>query len=347
MSYAVFDALQAVGRGEVLSETKAEAFTNALMDGEATPVQTAGVVAAIAARGEQVSEIIGFVKAMRSRCTSPAVPFEVLDTCGTGGDGARTFNISTAVAIVCAAAGIKVAKHGNRAVSSRAGSADVLEALGARTDISQSQSIDCIETTNIGFLFAPIFHPAMRHAAEARKQLGFRTIFNIVGPLTNPLRAKHQIVGVFRPNLVPLVAEALAHLGSNHCLVVYGEDGIDEISISGPTKIAEVIDGQVREYTLTPEEVGLGRSDIAHIAGGDAKFNANIIQRIFEGNRGPCRDVVALNAGAALYAANRASTIAQGIKLAQDVIDSKDALQSLHLFVEQTNSFHCEQAVSE
>ncbi len=346
MSTAVFDALQTVAQGGILSEIQAKAFTLSLMSGEATPVQTAGVVSAMAARGEQVSEVIGFAKAMRDRCTPFEMPFDVLDTCGTGGDGAKTFNISTTVAIVCAAAGVKVAKHGNRAVSSKAGSADVLEALGAKTDLTQAESIECLKETNLGFLFAPVFHPAMRHAAEARKQLGFRTIFNIVGPLTNPLRAKHQIVGVFRPSLVKLVAESLAQLGTRHCLIVHGQDGIDEISISAPTKIAEVVDGQIREYTFTPEQAGLTRGGIEHIVGGDAQLNANIIQSVLSGDRGSCRDIVALNAGAALFVANRTATIAAGVHLAQHVIDSGEALHRLQKFVEKTNSFYREQAVS-
>jgi anthranilate phosphoribosyltransferase len=347
MCTAVLDALQTVARGDVLSEIQAEAFAISLMSGNVSPVQTAGVIAAMAARGERVSEIIGFAKAMRGRSSSIVVPYEVLDTCGTGGDGAKTFNISTAVAIICAAAGVKVAKHGNRAVSSKAGSADVLEALGATTDLSETEAIECLESTNLCFLFAPIYHPAMRHAAEARKQLGFRTIFNIVGPLTNPVGARHQIIGVFRPNLVSHVAHALTNLGTRHCLVVHGEDGIDEISISGPTKIAEVVDDQVYEYILTPEDVGIQRSSILQIKGGDANCNADIITSIMNGTRGPCRDIVALNAGAALYAADRTSSIQDGVNLALQLIDSKEALHYLQCFVEKTSSFGQARAVNE
>jgi anthranilate phosphoribosyltransferase len=347
MSTAVFDALQTVARGDVLSEIQAEAFALSLMSGDVTSIQTAGLIAAMAARGEQVSEIIGFAKAMRGRSSSIAVPFDVLDTCGTGGDGAKTFNISSAVAIICAAAGVKVAKHGNRAVSSKAGSADVLEALGAKTSLSEVEAIDCLESTNLCFLFAPKYHPAMRHAAEARKQLGFRTIFNIVGPLTNPVGARHQIIGVFRPDLVILVAHSLAKLGTRHCLVVHGHDGIDEISIAGPTKVAEVIGDEILEYTLTPEDAGLEISSIDQVKGGDADYNASIIVNILKGNRGPCRDIVALNAGAALYAANHSKSIKDGVKTALEVIDSEEAFRYLQRFVEKTNSFERARAVSE
>jgi anthranilate phosphoribosyltransferase len=347
MSTAAIDALQVVARGDVLTEIQAEAFALSLMSGEISPIQTAGVISAMAARGEQVSEIIGFARAMRGRSSSIAVPYEVLDTCGTGGDGAKTFNISTAVAFICAAAGVKVAKHGNRAVSSKAGSADVLEALGAKTDLSEVEAIECLESANLCFLFAPKYHPAMRHAAEVRRQLGFRTIFNIVGPLTNPVSARHQIIGVFRPELVNLVAHSLTKLGTRHCLVVHGEDGIDEMSISGPTKIAEVIGGQVYEYTISPEDAGLQKSSVEGVKGGDAACNADIITGIMKGTRGPCRDIVALNAGAALYAADKTSSVKEGVELALQLIDNKQALHYLQRFVEMTNSFVPVKAVNE
>ncbi len=347
MSSEVFGILQTVARGEFLSVAEAESFTVALMSGAVTSVQAAGVFAAMAARGEQVSEIIGFTRAMRSRCNAVVVPFPVLDTCGTGGDGACTFNVSTAVAIVCAAAGVKVAKHGNRAISSRAGSADVLEALGAKTDLTEPDALTCLHLTNLCFLFAPIYHPALRHAADARKQLGFRTIFNIVGPLTNPVGARNQIIGVFRLNLVNHVAETLARLGTEHSLVVHGEDGLDEISISSPTNVAEIKNDKINAYTITPEQFGLTRGKLTDITGGDATQNATIISGILTGNSGPCRDIVVLNAGAALYAANQTATIAEGVRLAEQTIDSHAAIAKLHHFIQITNSFGRTKAVSE
>lgn len=330
------EALRSVARGEALTADSAEAFMHLLMAGEVTPIQTAGLLAAMAVRGETVDEIVGFARAMRAH----AVPFQalpqVVDTCGTGGDGRDTFNISTAAAIVAAAAGALVAKHGNRAVSSRSGSADVLAALGARVDLDVQAARACLLETGLCFLFAPVYHPAMKHAAEPRRQLGFRTVFNILGPLTNPAGARRQVLGVFRPELVRKVADALLALGSEHALVVHGAGGIDEFSLQGETLVAEVRDGQVREYAFTPAEAGLPAAPVEALAGGDAVHNAAVIRRVLSGQRGPQRDVVVLNAGAVLYVAGRAPSIREGVVQAQAAIDNGAALATLDRFVRMT-----------
>lgn len=334
----VADALKTVARGDSLDAHRAETFMNLLMEGHATPVQTAGLLAAMAVRGESVDEIVGFARAMRSHSVRLHAPLGVIDTCGTGGDGADTFNISTAAAFVCAAAGVPVAKHGNRAVSSRSGSADVLAALGARIDLDLASAAQCLRDTNLCFLFAQSYHPAMKHAAEPRKQLGFRTIFNILGPLTNPADAKRQVIGVFQPGLVDKVAHALLALGSTHALVVHGAGGLDEISLAGDTMVAEVKDGVVRTYTLRPEQVGLEGAEVQSVVGGDARENAAMIQSILEGMRGPRRDIVLFNAGAALYVSGKAASIEEGVQLAAHAIDSGRALQTLGAFIAATNA---------
>lgn len=336
MTTFVSDVLKQVSRGETLSAETAETFMNQLMAGDISPVQTAGLLAAMTVRGESVSEIVGFARAMRANSRRLSAPGQVVDTCGTGGDGANTFNISTAAAIVTAAGGVPVAKHGNRAVSSKSGSADVLSALGARIDLGEEEAEACLEAVKLCFLFAQTFHPAMKHAAEPRKQLGFRTIFNILGPLTNPAGAKRQVLGVFREDLVETVADALSQLGTEHALVVHGHPGIDEISISGPTKVAEVQNGSVRVYTLSPEDVGLPCSPISAVSGGDAVENAQVIRDILSGSTGPKRDIVVLNAGAALYVGGAVDSIADGVKRAQALIDNGEALRELNQFVDAT-----------
>ncbi|MDQ0188545.1 anthranilate phosphoribosyltransferase [Alicyclobacillus cycloheptanicus] len=335
----VSDVLKSVARGETLDETRAESFMNLLMEGQTTPVQTAGLLAAMAVRGETVEEIVGFARAMRNHSLRLNAPDRVIDTCGTGGDGADTFNISTASAFVCAAAGAPVAKHGNRAVSSRSGSADVLQALGAEINLDVSAAELCLRDVNLCFLFAQSYHPAMKYAAEPRKQLGFRTIFNILGPLTNPANAKRQVVGVFQPSLVPKVAHALLRLGSEHALVVHGAGGLDEISIAGETRVAEVKDGEVREYTIHPEMFGLPISDLSHVVGGDARENAEIIRALLAGERSPRRDIVLLNAGAALYVAGRVATLQDGVIRAAETIDAGAAARTLRQFVLATRQY--------
>lgn len=339
MQQTIRETLQSVASGKTLNSDEAELFMNLLMEGESSPIQTAGLVAAMSVRGETVAEIVGFARAMRAHSVPIHVPFDVVDTCGTGGDGGHTFNISTASAFVAAGAGAYVAKHGNRAVSSRSGSADVLQALGAKIDIEVPEAIQCLADTHLCFLFAPQYHPAMKHAGQTRKELGFRTIFNILGPLTNPVGPKRQVLGVFRPELVKTVAEALSELGSEHVLVVHGSGGIDEFSISGETLVAEVSGETVREFELTPEDVGLSRSPLSAIAGGTAEENADIIRGILAGEQGASRDIVVYNAGAVLYVSGFAQSIAEGVALAQKTIDEGTAHRTLTQFVAATQRF--------
>lgn len=333
MSHFVSEVLRTVSVGQALDAQTAEQFMNALMSGEITAVQTAGLLAAMTVRGESVSEIVGFVRAMRANSLHLDVPYDVVDTCGTGGDGSNTFNISTAAAIVAAAGGVPMAKHGNRAASSQCGSADVLAALGARVNLSEPEALACLRETNLCFLFAQSYHPAMKHAAEPRKQLGFRTIFNILGPLTNPAGAKRQVIGVFRPELVEKVAEALLQLGTDHAFVVHGAGGIDEFSLQGESIVAEVQHGTIRHYTVTPEMYGLKPAPVRDLVGGDAHQNARILQSVLAGEQGPRRDVVLLNAGAVLNVAGKVQTLADGVHLAADIIDSGAATRTLYAFV--------------
>ncbi len=339
MSDFVQDVLKQVAQGQTLDEQTAEALMNQLMDGQCSPIQTAGLLSAMTVRGETVSEMVGFARAMRAHAVPVRLTQPVVDTCGTGGDGGQTFNISTAAAIVAAAGGAYVAKHGNRAVSSRSGSADVLKALGARIDLDTDEAAVCLEQSHLCFLFAPNYHPAMKYAAETRKQLGFRTIFNVLGPLTNPAFPKRQVLGVYRPELVDTVAQALCQLGSEHVLVVHGSGGIDEFSISGPTNVAEVKAGEVHTYTISPGDVGLAEAPLSAVAGGDAVVNAQLIQDVLAGSTGPHRDIVALNAGAVLYVTGIADSIAKGVELAQQLLSNGQALATLNRFIAVSHTF--------
>lgn len=302
-----------------------------VMGGEATPTQIGGFLTALRLKGETMEEIYGAALVMREKATRVCLGMKgLLDTCGTGGDGKQTFNISTAAAFVVAAAGAPVAKHGNRAVSSSCGSADVLEALGVQVDLRPAQVEKCVEEVGIGFLFAPLFHTAMKYALGPRKELGFRTVFNLLGPLTNPAGAEIQLLGVFNEELAPVLAWVLARLGLKRALVVYGGGGIDELSLSGVNHLCEVKDGKVgASYTLTPEEVGLTKASLEEIRGGDPAENAVYIRRVFQGEKGPRRDVIILNSAAALYAAGRAESIASGVRIAAEMIDSGQALGKL------------------
>ncbi|QQE76800.1 anthranilate phosphoribosyltransferase [Alicyclobacillus sp. SO9] len=331
--------LKSVANGNTLTADEAETFMNLLMEGQSSPVQTAGLLAAMSVRGETVAEIVGFAKAMRSHSVHIDVQHDIVDTCGTGGDGGHTFNISTASAFVAAAAGAYVAKHGNRAVSSHSGSADVLQALGAKIDIGHSEATLCLEDTGVSFLFAPQYHPAMKHAAQPRQELGFRTIFNILGPLTNPANPQRQVLGVFRADLVEKVAEALSQLGSKHALVVHGHGGIDELSISGGTLVAEVKDGKVKTFTLQPEDVGLKRAPLSEITGGNAEENAGLIRNIFTDTNGPSRDIVAYNAGAVLYVSGLAQSVREGVEKAQHAIAAGKAMRVMQGFIDATHMY--------
>ncbi len=332
---ALASAIAAVSAGDALSEDEAHAAMSAIMDGEATPAQISALVVGMRMRGETACEIVGFARAMRERAVAvrPAVE-RYIDTCGTGGDGLRTFNISTTAAFVVAGAGVPVAKHGNRAVSSAAGSADVLEALGVDVALGPVEMARCVDECGVGFLFAPSLHASMRHAAAPRREIGIRTVFNILGPLTNPAGARRQLIGVYDPALVPLIAEVAGRLGAERALVVHGHPGMDEVSASGPTVVAEydVAAGGVRAFEVTPEEVGIARGTIAEIEGGDAEENAAIARAVLDGGHGAPRDVVLMNAAAALMAAGEVADLAEGVVRARESIDSgraRGALESL------------------
>jgi len=309
------------------------------MSGEATPAQFGAFVTALRLKGETVDEIAGMARVMREKARRVHVEGVLLDTCGTGGDARGTFNVSTAAAFVAAGAGARVAKHGNRAMTSRCGSADVLEALGARIDLSPEQVKACLEETGVGFMFAPSFHPAMKFAAGPRREIGVRTVFNILGPLTNPAGAACQVLGVAEPSLAETMAQVLARLGSRRALVVHGRDGLDEMSISGPTLVCELVEGCVRQYEVTPKEVGLALYEAASVAGGTPEENAAALREVLAGRPGPQRDIVLLNAAAGLVALERAAALAEGVAQAAEAIDSGAARERLERFVAVTNSF--------
>jgi anthranilate phosphoribosyltransferase len=323
--------LEKLTRREDLSADEASDAMAAIIEERATAGQVAGLLMGLAMKGERPAEIFGLARAMRDR----AVPFStdrggiVMDVCGTGGDRAGTFNISSVTALVVAACGVCVAKHGNRSVSSRCGSADVFEALGVNTDASGAGR--SLQQAGIAFLFAPSFHPSMRHAAGVRRELGLRTAFNLLGPLTNPARPRRQLVGVPRPEFTELLARALAMLGSERAWVVHGADGLDEISTTGYTKVSECRDGAVNTFYLHPSDVGLPRGARASLTGGDAAANAAIARSILEGERGPRRDVVLMNAGAALLLAGCVQGLREGIAVAADALDEGRGARTLEL----------------
>ena len=334
-----------------LTREEAREVMSQILRGEATDAQIAALLVALHMKGETVEEIVGFAQAIREA----AVPLQaedgealdlsgtgrdaLVDTCGTGGDTSGTFNISTAVALVIAGAGVKVAKHGNRSISSKCGSADVMEALGVNINLPPARLAACLRETGIAFLFAPTMHSAMKYVQPARRELRLRTVFNLLGPLTNPARASAQVVGVYSADLVEKLAEALSELGLRRALVVHGRDGLDEITISGPSKVAEVRNGSVRVYEVAPEDFGLQRAPLSEIAGGDAPQNAAIIHAILDGERSCRRDVVLLNAAAALVAAGHADRISDAVPLAAYAIDCGHARQRLQLLVEFTKQW--------
>ena len=333
-------AIGKVVNKEDLSQMEMEAVMNEIMSGEATPAQIGAFITALRMKGETVDEIVGAARVMREKATKIIVidtslsldrdeinidAETILDTCGTGGDGTNTFNVSTATALVAAGGGVKVAKHGNRAVSSRCGSADVLENLGVKLDITPHDVERCIREIGIGFLFAPLFHGAMKYAAGPRKEIGLRTIFNVLGPLTNPAGATAQVLGVYSPDLTEKMARVLGKLGSKEAFVVCGEGIFDEISICSPTRISHLKDGEVNSYQITPEDYGFQRAAIDAIKGGDAQENAWIIRNILDGQEGARKDMVLLNAAAAFVAAGLDQDLKAGIERARDVIDSGKA----------------------
>lgn len=325
----VRELLNRVIRGESLNTVEAEDLMGLMMNEEVTPVQLAGFLVALRIKGETADEVVGFARTMRSRARSIDVDGALADTCGTGGDNRGTFNISTAAAVILAACGQPVAKHGNRAASGRCGSADVLEAVGVDVALPPQGVARCIEEAGIGFLFAPAFHPAMKFAAVPRRELGVRTVFNLLGPLTNPARPVYQLLGVSTPDLLDLMAGALPKLGVECALVVHSRDGTDEISVAGPTMVREVRVGDVRAYDVSPEDFGAPRSSPESIRGGDAETNAAILMGVLEGKAGPTRDASVVNAAAALYASGRVRDFLEGARLAAEALDSGAAGRTL------------------
>lgn len=313
--------LRGLADGAALGEAEARAVFDGVMEGRATPTQIGGLLMAMRVRGETLDEILGAARAMRARMARVEAPQGTLDVCGTGGDGTSTFNISTTVAFVVAACGVPVAKHCNRAVSSRSGAADVLEALGIPLDAPLDAVERAIWEVGLGFLFAPRHHEAMRQVAGSRRELGARTLFNLLGPLSNPANARRQLLGVFDRHWVDVLAEALAALGSERAWVVHGEDGLDELTTTGRSFVAELRDGRVRRFEVEPREVGLSRARPEDLAGGDAAENALALRRVIAGATGPHRDVVLLNAAAALVVAGRVEDLARGCALAGEAID--------------------------
>lgn len=316
--------------GETLSEAQAEYIMNQIMTGHATPSQIASLVSILRLRGETVDELVGFAKSMKSYMTSIDYDHEVVDTCGTGGDAASTFNISTAAAIVVSSLGVKVAKHGNRAISSKSGSADVLEELGISIQTTREDAKNSLSIHHMSFLFAPLFHSSMKHAVTPRKEIGFRTVFNLLGPLSNPANAKRQVIGVFSTMYAEKMAHALKRLGSEHVMLVTGRDGLDELSITGPTDVVELKDGHLAKYEVRPEDVGLETGNLIDIQVANATESAELIKAIFM-NKAPqsAKDIVSINAGAALYVAGHVGTLLDGTQLAKKVIENGKAYQQL------------------
>jgi anthranilate phosphoribosyltransferase len=329
-------AIDALANRQDLSLDDAAAVLEEIMAGDATEVQIAGFLIALRTKGETVDELAGLARTMRALAARVTVERDdLLDTAGTGG-GIRTFNVSTTAALIAAGAGCTVAKHGNRSATGLSGSADVLEALGARIDLLPPQVARCIEEVGFGFMFAPAHHQATRYVVPVRRQLAVRTIFNFLGPLTNPAGATRQLIGVSDPAYLETMAGALALLGTEHALLVSGEDGVDELSISAATRVVEVVGGELRRYTVTPEEVSLERAPARSVPGGDPRQNADIARRIFAGEQGVPRDLAVFNAGAAIYAGGAAGSLADGVRAAQDAIDSGAAAQALDRFVALT-----------
>lgn len=332
-------ALKLIIQRQDLSAQQMHDVMMQIMTGNATPAQIGGFLIGLSMKGETVTEIAAAAEVMRSLATPVALEGEhIVDTCGTGGDGASIFNVSTACAFVVAAAGGKVAKHGNRSISSSSGSADVLEAAGVNLDLLPEQVKHCIDTIGVGFMFAQKHHGAMKYAIGPRREMGVRTIFNLLGPLTNPARAPHQVLGVFDRKWVRPMAEVLQKLGSQHVLVVHAEDGLDEISIGAPTHIAELKKGHIETYTISPEDFGITRSDVSKLAVKNANDSLDIIKAVFSGEPGSARDIVVLNAGAAIYAADIAASLEQGIAMATEAIDSGAAAQKLNALIVTSRS---------
>jgi anthranilate phosphoribosyltransferase len=323
------EAIQMLVSGKSLTTEEAAEVMKEIMEGEATPAQVGAFVTALRLKGETVEEITGLASTIRAKAIPVKVSGDVVDTAGTGGDGLCTFNISTAAAFIAAGAGLKVAKHGGRAASSQCGSADVLEALGIRIDLGAAQVQRCLEEVGIGFMFAPVFHPAFKYVAGPRREIGIRTVFNILGPLTNPAGARAQVLGVAEESLVEKMALALKNLGCRHALVFHGEDGLDEITISGKTLVYEVKDNDIKNYHLTPEDAGFVRSDLETLRGGTVEDNTARMRGVLSGEPGPQRDVALMNAAAVLLVGDKVDSLQQGVALSGEAIDSGKALAKL------------------
>jgi anthranilate phosphoribosyltransferase len=332
------EAISAAVASRSLTEEEAAGVMEEIMSGEATPAQLAAFLTALRLKGETVDEIAGMARVMREKACRISFDGTLLDTCGTGGDGSGTFNVSTAAAFVAAAAGAQVAKHGNRAMSSRCGSADVLEALGAKIDLSPEQSLSCLQQTGFCFMFAPLFHPAMRFAAGPRREIGIRTVFNILGPLSNPAGACRQVLGVPDASLGEKISQVLARLGCERALVVHGEGGLDELSPAGPSQVWDVREGDVREYCVAPSDAGLATHPLSSLAGGSPEENARMLRAVLGGERGALRDFTLLNAAAGLIAYSLASDFKEGVDKGASAIDSGEALRKLECFIEATNA---------
>jgi anthranilate phosphoribosyltransferase len=331
---------QVVAGGELTEEDAAETMRE-IMTGVATPAQLGAFLTALRLRGETADEVTGLARVMREHAVHVPLRHDIraVDTCGTGGDASGTFNVSTAAGLVVAALGQSVAKHGNRAATSQCGSADVLEALGVKLDLGPEQVARCVETVGFGFMFAPAYHPAMRHVGPTRREIGVRTVFNILGPLTNPAGARYQTLGVADAKLLLLMGAALSRLGCARALVVYGEDGVDEISLGAPTRVCEVAEGETREYTITPESLGLPERSRDEVRGGDPQQNAALLREILGGKQdGAPADMVAANAGAALYITGHAATLKDGAQLARETLRSGKALATLEALVATSHS---------
>jgi anthranilate phosphoribosyltransferase len=331
--------VEKVVRHQDLTEAEASAAMREVMEGRAAPGALAGLLTALAMKGERPHEIVGFARTMREHAVPLSAPAgDVFDTCGTGGDRAGTFNVSSTAAVVVAGAGLTVAKHGNRSVSSQCGSADVFEALGVNVSAAPAVVERCLREARLAFFFAPTFHPSMRHAGPTRRELGLRTAFNLLGPLTNPARARRQIVGVPRPELTELLARSLMMLGSERAWVVHGSDGLDEISTTGYTKVSECRDGAVHTFYIHPSDFGLAKTTPETLKGGDAAMNAGIVRSVLAGASGPARDVVLLNSGAALFVAGKAGSVREGIALAAAAIDGGQAVTTLDAMVKTSQA---------
>jgi len=332
------EAIETITSGRSLSFEEAAQVMEEIMSGKATPAQFGAFLTALRIKGETVDEIAGLASVMRAKAIPvPATP-PIIDTCGTGGDSSFSFNISTAAAFVVAGAGLKVAKHGNRAMSSHCGSADVLEALGVKIELGAEAVAQCLEAVGIGFMFAPIFHPAMKYAAAPRREIGIRTVFNILGPLTNPAGVKAQVLGVADGSLVEKLALVLQSLDCERAMVVHGDDGLDEITVTGETQVCELKGGSIKSYTINPEDFGLPRADLGSLRGGTADENATLLRNILAGAPSHQRDVVLMNAAVALVVGDKAQSLQQGIDLAREALDSARALTKLEQLIEFSES---------